>query len=109
AAANLLDAAETAVEAAEQALTDAIADGKVEQSEIDALEAAIDNAKAELGQANDAIAALPEGTAKEALESDAKDLQDRLDAIEIPAVDADDFDAAANLLADAKDAVDAAV
>lgn len=78
-ASNLLADAKAAVDAAEQALADAIADGKVEQSEIDALEQAITDAQGKLNDAKDAIDALPAGTAKEGLESQAKNIQDRLD------------------------------
>src|SRR5699024_11447234 len=78
AAANLLGAAETAVAAAEKALEDAHKDGKIEQSEIDVLEAAIENAKSELGKANDAIAALPEGDRKSVVEGDAIELHGRM-------------------------------
>src|SRR5690554_1279327 len=107
-ATDLLADAKAAVDAAEQALEDAIADGKVEQSEVDALIAAKDAAQTELDAAEAAIDALPAGSAKDDLVAELGTEQDRLDAIEVPAVDGDAFDNAADLLADAKAAVDAA-
>ncbi|MEX5381230.1 GA-like domain-containing protein, partial [Acinetobacter towneri] len=101
AAANLLADAKAAVNAAEQALADAIADGKVEQSEIDALNDAITNAQGKLNDAKDAINALPEGSAKGALVTEAGTEQARLNAIEVPAVNE-------GLFADAEAAVSAA-
>ncbi|MEX5381357.1 GA-like domain-containing protein, partial [Acinetobacter towneri] len=70
-AVDALNAAKDAIDAAEQALEDAIADGKVEQSEIDALNDAITNAQGKLNDAKDAINALPEGSAKGALVTEA--------------------------------------
>ncbi|MEX5381180.1 GA-like domain-containing protein, partial [Acinetobacter towneri] len=105
-AADLLADAKAAVDAAVDARDAAIADGKVEQPEIDALNDAIINAQGKLNDAKDAIDALPAGTAKDALVTEAGTEQDRLDAIDVPAVDADDFDDVADLLADAKAAVD---
>src|SRR5699024_4458458 len=104
--ADLLADAKAAVDNAEQKLADAIADGKVEQSEIDALEDAITNAQAELDAAEAAIDALPPGSAKEDLVTELGSEQQRLDDIEVPAVDEGAFEDAADLLADAKAAVD---
>src|SRR5690554_804083 len=78
------------------------------RSEVDALIAAKDAAQTELDAAEAAIDALPEGSAKDDLVAELGTEQDRLDAIEVPAVDGDAFDNAADLLADAKAAVDAA-
>src|SRR5690554_3598133 len=108
-AADLLADAKAAVAAAEQELADAIADGKVEQAEIDALNDAITDAQLELDAADAAIDALPAGSAKNDLVAELGTEQDRLDAIVVPTVDSNTFDDAADLLADAKDAVDAAV
>src|SRR5690554_5607648 len=107
-AADLLADAKAAVDAAEQAKAAAIADGKVEQAEIDALNDAIADAQLELNAAGVAINALPAGTAKDDLVAEVGIEQDRLDAIVVPAVDSNTFDDAADLLADAKAAVDAA-
>src|SRR5699024_7069858 len=105
-AADLLADAKAAIDVAEQKLADAIADGKVEQSEIDALEDAITNAQAELDAAEAAIDDLPEGSAKDDLVAELGSEQQRLDDIEVPAVDEGAFEDAADLLADAKAAVD---
>src|SRR5690554_4218571 len=107
-AADLLADAKAAVDAAEQNLANAIADGKVEQAEIDALNDAIADAQLELNAADAAINALPAGTAKDDLVAELGIEQDRLDAIVVPTVDSNTFDDAADLLADAKAAVDAA-
>src|SRR5699024_10849001 len=105
-AAYLLADAKAAVDNAEQKLADAIADGKVEQSEIDALEDAITNAQAELDEIGRAFDSLPEGSAKDDLVAELGSEQQRLDDIEVPAVDEGAFEDAADLLADAKAAVD---
>src|SRR5699024_10596769 len=107
-AADLLADAKAAVDNAEQKLADAIADGKVEQSEIDALEDAITNAQAELDAAEAAINDLPEGSAKDDLVAELGSEQQRLDDIEVPEVDEGAFADAADLLADAKAATDMA-
>src|SRR5690554_2065818 len=107
-AADLLANAKAAVDAAVQAKADAIADGKVEQAEIDALNNAIIAAQGKLDTADAAIDALPAGSAKDDLVAELGTEQDRLDAIVVPAVDSNTFDDAADLLADAKAAVDAA-
>src|SRR5699024_6959815 len=104
-AADLLADAKAAVDNAEQKLADAIADGKVEQSEIDALEDAITNAQAELDAAEAAIDALPPGSAKEDLVTELGSEQQRLDDIEVPAVDEDRKSVVEEKLADAKAAV----
>src|SRR5699024_6762587 len=80
-AADLLADAKAAVDSAEQKLTDAIGDAKVEQSEIDALEDAITNAQAELDAAEAAIDDLPEGSAKDDLVTELGSEQQRLDDI----------------------------
>src|SRR5699024_3100258 len=105
-AADLVADAKAAVDNAEQKLADAIAEGKVEQSELDALEDAITNAQAELDAAEAAINDLPEGSAKDDLVAELGSEQQRLDDIEVPAVDEGAFEDAADLLADAKAAVD---
>ncbi|MCO8104026.1 hypothetical protein NI401_14215, partial [Acinetobacter indicus] len=64
-AADLLADAKAAVDNAEQKLADAIADGKVEQSEIDDLNQAIADAQGKLNDAETAINALPNGSAKD--------------------------------------------
>src|SRR5699024_12369361 len=84
-AADLLADAKAAVDNAEQKLADAMADGKVEQSEIDALEDAITNAQAELDAAEAAINDLPEGSAKDDLVAELGREQTRLDDSEDPA------------------------
>uniref|UniRef100_UPI000ACECE2F GA-like domain-containing protein n=1 Tax=Acinetobacter towneri TaxID=202956 RepID=UPI000ACECE2F len=100
-AAGLLDDAKAAVDNAEQKLADAIADGKVEQSEIDALEQAITDAQTALDAAQGAINALPDGSAKDDLLTDLGTEQGRLNDIEVPAVNE-------GLFADAEAAVSAA-
>src|SRR5699024_7439126 len=81
-AADLLADAKAAIDVAEQKLADAIADGKVEQSEIDALEDAITNAQAEL-DADEAANDYPtERTAELDLVAELGSEQQRLDDIE---------------------------
>ncbi|WP_179997027.1 cadherin-like domain-containing protein, partial [Acinetobacter sp. YH16050] len=79
AAQDLLNEAQAAVTAAENELVTSLEDDKLTETEVEALKKAIANAQTKLNAAVEAIDKLPEGTAKDALESDAKDLQDRLD------------------------------
>src|SRR5690554_3510664 len=103
-----VDDAKAAVAAAEQELADAIADGKVTADEVADLNAAIQDAQDKLDIAQDAVDALPGGTAKDDIQTELNTEQGKLNDIVVPAVDSNVFDNAADLLADAKAAVDAA-
>src|SRR5690554_4800964 len=103
-----VDDAKAAVAAAEQELADAIADGKVTADEVADLNAAIQDAQDKLDIAQDAVDALPGGTAKDDIQTELNTEQGKLNDIAVPVVDEGAFDTAADLLADAKAAVDAA-
>ena len=79
AAQDLLNEAQAAVTAAENELVTSLEDDKLTETEVEALKKAIANAQTKLNAAVEAIDKLPEGTAKEGLESQAKNIQDRLD------------------------------
>ncbi|WP_180160633.1 cadherin-like domain-containing protein, partial [Acinetobacter sp. YH01004] len=76
---DLLNEAQAAVTAAENKLITALEDDELTETEVAALEKAIADAKTKLNSAVEAINKLPEGTAKDALGSQAKNIQDRLD------------------------------
>ncbi|WP_180109921.1 cadherin-like domain-containing protein, partial [Acinetobacter sp. YH12138] len=76
---ELLNEAQAAVTAAENKLITALEDDELTETEVAALEKAIAEAKTKLNSAVEAINKLPVGTAKEGLESQAKNIQDRLD------------------------------
>src|SRR5690554_230349 len=103
-----VDDAKAAVDAAEQAKAAAIADGKVEQAEIDALNDAIADAQLELNAAGVAINALPAGTAKDDIQTELDTEQRKLDDFVVPVADGSAVNDADDLLGDAKAPVAAA-
>ncbi|WP_143218141.1 hypothetical protein, partial [Acinetobacter indicus] len=81
AAAGLLDEAKAAIDTAQTEHAAAIADGKGTAQEVADLAAKVEAAQNKLNEAKDAISALPEGSAKDALATEVPVEQARLDGI----------------------------
>src|SRR5690554_794323 len=97
-----------AVEDAEKALEDAQEDGKITDEEVAELEKAIEDAEEALKDAQDKVNELPDGDAKDDIQGELDEEKGKLEGIEVPESNEEDFTAAEKAVEDAAKAVDEA-